>query len=1130
MLYLSERFKDFYNRPTEEPNGAIPQLPTMYDRRYLIVLDTLNEYYWDEPNNTWVLLSGLPKTDDPELNGPTEANENTDVDISILNYSSTATYTITVTHGTYTRNGSTITWSLPFVSSDTNATLTIKAKEDQRLESNTVDYDLLIKNVALVDDQVLVYDNTNFDNEFSEFYNMEVGSIYSNKGLGNILDTSYTSTTTEIYIDNKKAKLEVGDILETEDGTTFTVQAINNDGTISEITDVKMLSFGGGYDSNTHKGFTMLIKSDGSLWATGDNTWGQLGLGDTTNRSVFTPVGIAAKKVVCGYGHAVIIKDNGEAWVAGNNGHGQLGLGDTTDRHTFTFVGRYIKDVSCTAVNTIFQKYDGTLWGCGYNYYGELGLGDNNPRTSPVQMTNYPVEKFDGGEAFTAIIVDGRVYTTGQNSHGQLAVGDTNNRNTFTDTGFDAIDISIGQFQNFARKSDGTWWACGDNNYGELGLGNNTEYHTYQNTGITAERIFVGGDHTVALMDDGSVWTTGGNGQGQLGLGDNTDRNTFTDTGMTGVSLGNAGCGSYMSGIIKEDGSLFVCGYNTEGSLGLGDTNNRNTFTDTGEKSTWGLYYTKYWVTPETALSNAPTEEVYFKKHRAKTIKVYQDDSDTDWYGISNGTLKEVAKNVIDENNTSTTTEIYINNEKFEAEVGDYMSTENGEVFKVQAVNNDGSYQTIDDVVSVASGFSHTMIIRKDGFVWATGANNKSQLGLGDTNNRNVFVNTGIKAVAVACGYEFSAVIKSDGTVWTVGDNTYGQLGLGDTNQRNSFTNTGIKASKITSGTTHLCIQKEDGTVWGTGYNAYGQLGLGDTNNRTSFEQLFTDVSESGIVKSISAGANATFIVDLNDELYVTGLNGNGQLGLGDTTDRHSFTDTGLTVKKAYCGYYASAIITNDNSLFVTGYNGNGQLGLGDTNDRHSFTDTGLEALTWSCGGYHSLIVKPDYTVWGTGDNDQGELGVGDNTDKSSFTASNTTAKDVKSGGNHTMIIKNDGTIWGAGYNAYGQLGLGDNTNRNTFTDAGFTAYYRDGFYTKYWVTPETALNNAPQTAVYPISSVRFNNTDYEPLSTSVSSGIITQTIEEKQLNNQTREIRTTLKSPDKADVQEIRVTLQKVS
>ena len=134
---------------------------------------------------------------------------------------------------------------------------------------------------------------------------------------------------------------------------------------------------------------------------------------------------------------------------------------------------------------------------------------------------------------------------------------------------------------------------------------------------------------------------------------------------------------------------------------------------------------------------------------------------------------------------------------------------------------------------------------------------------------------------------------------------------------------------------------------------------------------------------------------------------------------------------------YHSLILKNDDTLWGCGYNTNGQLGLGDTTNRYTFTQVTTNNIkSVFCGSYYTLILKNDDTLWGCGDNGSGKLGLGDGNDRYTFTQVTTNTNDIKSvycGYEHTLILKNDGTLWGTGRNNVGQLGLGDTNNRTTF-------------------------------------------------------------------------------------------------
>ena len=93
---------------------------------------------------------------------------------------------------------------------------------------------------------------------------------------------------------------------------------------------------------------TLILKNDGTLWGSGCNNYGQLGLGDTTNRNTFTQVTTNVndiKSIYCGDYHNFILKNDGTLWGCGRNDCGQLGLGNGDNKYTFTQVTTNTGDI-----------------------------------------------------------------------------------------------------------------------------------------------------------------------------------------------------------------------------------------------------------------------------------------------------------------------------------------------------------------------------------------------------------------------------------------------------------------------------------------------------------------------------------------------------------------------------------------------------------------------------------------------------------------------------------------------------------------------------------------------------------------------------------------------------------------
>jgi alpha-tubulin suppressor-like RCC1 family protein len=138
-------------------------------------------------------------------------------------------------------------------------------------------------------------------------------------------------------------------------------------------------------------------------------------------------------------------------------------------------------------------------------------------------------------------------------------------------------------------------------------------------------------------------------------------------------------------------------------------------------------------------------------------------------------------------------------------------------------------------VVAVAGGVMHSLAVRRDGSVWAWGANQQGQLGNGATGDASAPVQVGDlgDVIAVAGGGEHSLAVRRDGTVWAWGANHQGQLGNGratdvPTPQAVPGPVDGLTgATGVAAGIVHSLALQSDGSVWTWGSNGAGQLGIG---------------------------------------------------------------------------------------------------------------------------------------------------------------------------------------------------------------------------------------------------------------------------------------------------------------
>ncbi len=140
------------------------------------------------------------------------------------------------------------------------------------------------------------------------------------------------------------------------------------------------------------------------------------------------------------------------------------------------------------------------------------------------------------------------------------------------------------------------------------------------------------------------------------------------------------------------------------------------------------------------------------------------------------------------------------------------------------------------NVVAAAAGDSHSLFIKADGTLWSMGLNNYGQLANGTTINTNKPVLVASNVVAVAAGQFFSHYVKSDHTLWGVGDNRFGELGDGTTVSRSLAAPVlgATNVAAVAAGFTHALFLRGDTTLWGMGDNRYGQLGDGTTATQAS--------------------------------------------------------------------------------------------------------------------------------------------------------------------------------------------------------------------------------------------------------------------------------------------------------
>ena len=291
---------------------------------------------------------------------------------------------------------------------------------------------------------------------------------------------------------------------------------------------------------------SMALMQDGTVWATGKNDAGQLGLGHfDTPVSSFTKVESLTVPVVlvaAGGSHSMVVTNDGRLLATGNNIRGQNGFGRLSFGNTRRGVFRVVKgghtDVTAIALgnaHSILLKQDGTVYVAGESANGQLGIGLRDDYKSNFQH----VRALEGVKAVAAgashsmaLTQDGDVWVAGVVS-ALPRVLSADSRELVVDTftkveNLKASAVSAGFAYSLALSTDGVLHAAGINSEGQFGDGSTQNSQTFKvvNGSAPAATVYAGGSHSVIVKQDGIASAAGNNGDGQLGLGSTATNST----------------------------------------------------------------------------------------------------------------------------------------------------------------------------------------------------------------------------------------------------------------------------------------------------------------------------------------------------------------------------------------------------------------------------------------------------------------------------------------------------------------------------------------------------------------------------------------------------------------------------
>ena len=540
--------------------------------------------------------------------------------------------------------------------------------------------------------------------------------------------------------------------------------------------------------------FTIALKADGTVWSWGYNYYGQLGLGDNSNR--YKPTQLNINNVVdisAGSNHVLLLTKDGKVYSFGSNSYSQLGRnGNTLVPEEITTLENVTK-ISAGSYHSMAVTEDGSVYTWGYNGNGQLGNGTSTSNAVPSKIRLKNIIKIaTKNQTSTAIDGDGNLYAWGYNGYGQL--GNETTSNVYLPRAVlslsNIVDVAVENNTIIAVDKNGNVLSSGYNGYGNLG--NNTKTTRYKfekvidhiDTITTGEgdnatttedpkyltdvkSIEAGNNYAIAIKNDGTAVTWGYNGYGQSANG-NTENNLLPvklhygvdKDGIDEIICASAGEGTTV--LARADGKVWSIGKNSYGQLGDSSVTNKNEFVCISK--------------PILLFEETPIRIKGIGNSKNAKVSMSQ-GFNLLYNSVDNSELTFTSRNksiaTVEESTGKITS---VKKGKTQISVTDKISGQTTSADVYVLGEEDITFPQIE-----SSNYA-TVTLKANGEVWSYGYNGYGQLGTGDTSNKILPTYTGINGIMqIALGNEHTVAVDKDGHVWTWGYNNYGQLGNGTT-------------------------------------------------------------------------------------------------------------------------------------------------------------------------------------------------------------------------------------------------------------------------------------------------------------------------------------------------------------
>lgn len=690
-----------------------------------------------------------------------------------------------------------------------------------------------------------------------------------------------------------------------------------------------------------------LLRPDGTTWAWGNNSAGEIGDGTSTTRKNPVQISINCTQISAGNSFVLCIAPDSTLYSWGLNGYSQLGrTGSISIPNTVGSTSDW-RAVAAGYDHALGIKYDGTMYAWGNNGSGQLGLNDTTKRATPTKVgTDSDWIVVAGGSGFSlALKANGYLYGAGLNSSGQMANGGTGTGpKTFTKIGTSRWkSISAGLAHVMAINEDGSLYVWGSNTTGQVG--NNAATLTTPvttpyliPTASTWRTAAAGWYHSAAITAGGALYTWGNNTHGELGLGTTTTtpkktpQHVGTSTWNQYVFTGNS-----TTMLVDASGSVTMWGAGTYGVLGIGTTADQSSWV-----APWPWYANDAWN-----YGNKPALPGAGSYH---SMLVGRDGVLLTW-----GTNSD-------------------------AQLGDGTTTNSSSNW-VPAVH---TYESPWIFASGAEKVTHA--IKPDGSLWGWGANVNGELGISTVtaNQRQLTpaqVGTNKTWVKTAEHYAQMIALRADGSMYGCGDNFAGLLGVGlaDANVRTLtkvVTPTGKFWAAVAISEDNAYGITTSGELYAWGSNTAGQLGRAAKDPPAGINK--PALVDGGFTDWVSVGAGLGWAVAVraNGQAYSFGSAPNATSNTPITVAGGYRIVLLATSRFSAMGRAASGAIVG------WGQNGSGEIGQDYTGAVTTIQQTDYWNIRAMAGGAdHFIGVNADNgNGHASGDNFAGQLGDGTQT------------------------------------------------------------------------------------------------------------------------------------------------------